>query len=56
MALEVTRHCVHCGHEYKTVFGSRKLTCSARCNNARWRAIGKLAGTHGTVNGRWIRL
>jgi len=33
-----------------------KLICGNRCNCARWRAIGMLAGTHGYVGRRFTRI
>ena len=56
MSTPDTRYCVHCGRPFATYVASRRLVCSTRCSTARWRAIGKLAGTHGTVNGQWVRL
>jgi len=48
------RRCVVCGREF---FGKtdRALSCTPRCNARRWRAIGKLAGTHGYVGGQFKR-
>jgi hypothetical protein len=57
MSVMVTRYCVHCGRRQFVVPSySKRLTCSDRCNCARWRAITKLAGTHVSIGGRWIRI
>jgi hypothetical protein len=49
------RYCVQCGRR----FWSRQvnaLVCSPACEQARWRAISMLAGTHRYVNGRFVRV
>lgn len=56
MSVPDWRYCVECGQPYTTYVASRRLVCSPRCNNRRWRAIGMLAGTHGYVDGQFRRL
>ena len=56
VAVRETRYCNVCGQPFECYGGSIRVTCSNRCNNRRWRAIGMLAGTHGNVGGRFVRL
>jgi hypothetical protein len=50
-----TQHCVTCGQPFPTQYGIAQY-CSGRCQIKAWRAVAMLAGTHGYVAGRFVRL
>lgn len=51
----MVRTCLHCGQEFPTQYGGA-LFCSRRHQYSAWRAVKMLAGTHGYVNGEFVRL